>query len=338
MQEQNQGLVQELQDVQTFIIGDSKIALEMRILAKKLGETDHKVLIQGETGVGKENAAREIHKNGRQDKPFVPVNCSALPENLIESELFGHKKGSFTGAIEDRKGYFETVEDGTLLLDEIGTLPLPSQVKILRVLQDGVFSPVGDRRPIQLKARVIAGTNIDLENAIHKGEFRSDLFHRLNVIPFFVPPLRERLEDVPLLVEHFLNKEQGEDKLKRFTAEAMVMMQGYHWPGNIRELENAVARAVFFSNGEMDIKVGHLCLHPKLRNMDESDPVSGDEFRREGRFINFYELEELYLRKLLVEARGNVYRSAIISGLHRNTIIRQVSEFKLEHLTNKHKK
>ncbi len=336
-----QGL--ELRQVPTtFIIGDSLHARHMRRFAKRLAGTTYPVLISGETGVGKEVAAMEIHRHEQSDVPFVPVNCSALSRDLFESEMFGHRKGSFTGAVDDREGFLESAGDGMVFLDEVGTLSLALQVKLLRVLQDGKFNPVGERRQIQMKARVVAATNIDLQESIRKGEFRSDLFYRLNVILFNVPPLRKRLEDLPLLVEYFLQKE---GLSKKFTASALVAMGSYDWPGNIRQLGNIVRRAVFLADECEQVGVEHikLCIEEAGTDGDGSSKnVCPDSFVEKaatnGRFPTLREVKKVYLCELLKRTGGNMTRSSRISGLTLRSMRNWVRSFGLKDLVRSIKK
>jgi transcriptional regulator with GAF, ATPase, and Fis domain len=230
-----------------ILIGHSE---KIRALCRRIGQvapTDSTVLIQGESGTGKELVAQAIHFHShRQHAPFIKVNCAALPEMLIESELFGHVRGAFTGALRDRKGRFAEADSGTILLDEIGSLPLASQVKLLRVLQEKEFELVGSSTTVKVDVRVIASCNIELAQAVHKGTFREDLYYRLNVFPVSVPPLRERKEDVPLLAEHFLRKYAhiGKRQIDRISPEALKAVAEYDWPGNVRELENAIEHAL----------------------------------------------------------------------------------------------
>jgi Nif-specific regulatory protein len=232
------------------IIGNSGIMHEVYKLIERVSVTNATVFIRGESGVGKELIADAIHYSSpRADMPIIKVNCSALPESLIESELFGHEKGAFTGAEKLRKGRFELAEGGTLFLDEIGDLPAQTQVKILRTLQEKEFERVGGSTTLKANVRIIAATNRNLEEAIEKGTFREDLFYRLNVFPIYVPPLRERVNDIPTLVDHFIqkcNKQNGTD-IKRISSSAIDMLMVYHWPGNIRELENCIERSCIMS-------------------------------------------------------------------------------------------
>lgn len=235
------------------IIGNSPPMQKLFSRMKRIAGTDSTVLVLGESGTGKELVAKAIHYNShRKDKPFVPVNCSAIPEALLESELFGHVKGSFTGAIRDKAGKFESASTGTIFLDEIGTMPLHLQTKLLRVLQEQEVERIGSSRTIQLDVRVISATNLNLEEEVKKGTFREDLFYRLNVIPIVLPPLRERKEDILPLVKHFVEKNCADMKRPTMTIsnDAMEMLETYRWPGNVRELENMVERIVTLTEGD----------------------------------------------------------------------------------------
>lgn len=234
------------------VVGDSKAMVEVYKSVEKVAPTRSTVILRGESGTGKELIARAIHYNSpRADKPFVKVSCAALPETLLESELFGHEKGSFTGASETVKGRFELADGGTLFLDEIGDISLSTQVKLLRVLQERKFERIGGTRTISSDVRIIAATNRDLEEAIAQGKFREDLYYRLNVVPIFLPPLRERKEDIPLLLEHFLAQYNAENGTSyRLSPEALARLVQYDWPGNVRELENTVERMAVMAKGE----------------------------------------------------------------------------------------
>jgi len=221
-------------------------------LVEKVASADSTVLITGESGTGKELIAHAVHDHGkRKDRPFVPVNCAAIPAELLESELFGHEKGAFTHAIRTRIGRFELADKGTIFLDEIGDMPPVLQVKLLRVLQERAFERVGGSKTIHIDIRVIAATNVDLEEAVRQGRFREDLFYRLNVIPIRVPPLRERKADIPLLIEHFLAKFSRGGKTVTVDDAARRSLVAYDWPGNVRELENMMERLVILSNGSV---------------------------------------------------------------------------------------
>jgi Nif-specific regulatory protein len=244
-----QDKVQNVQGYHTFI-GESRQIREKLEIARKAAETDSSVLLLGESGSGKELFAEQIHlKSPRNKGPFIRVNCAALPEGLMESELFGHVKGAFTDAIADRRGRFELADGGTIFLDEIADMPLPIQAKLLRVIQQRTFERVGASEPTTVNVRIVAATNRELETEVAEGRFRADLYYRLNVLPIRIPPLRDRREDIPLLADFFLKKHSSETKkqIRGFTEEALETLLSYTWPGNVRELENAVERAVVFS-------------------------------------------------------------------------------------------
>ncbi len=233
------------------IIGRSSKLDEVFTLVSKVAPSDSTVLLLGESGTGKELLAKAIHyASKRKEEPFVTVNCSAIPENLMESELFGHVKGAFTGAIKNKPGKFEIADRGTIFLDEIGDLKIELQAKLLRVLQQMAFERVGGTKTVEVDVRVIAATNKDLTVAMKRGQFREDLFYRLSVVPIIIPPLRERKDDIPLLVDHFLVKFAKGRKI-RISKEALRVLEGYDWPGNVRELENVMERAVVLSGGEV---------------------------------------------------------------------------------------
>ncbi len=235
------------------IVGGSDQMLNILAVVQKVAASDSSVLIYGESGTGKELVARAVHyQSNRHEGPFVKVNCGALPHDLVESELFGHEKGSFTGAVRQRKGKFELAAGGTIFLDEVGDIPLDTQVKLLRVLQERQFDRVGGEQTLDVDVRVVAATNRQLREMVSEGLFREDLFYRLEVIPLHLPPLRERKEDVPLLVEHFMEKKCGEMNipLKRLNTEALAIFAKYPWPGNVRELENVIERTIVLADGD----------------------------------------------------------------------------------------
>ena len=237
-----------------LMVGTSQALDRVRELVAKVGPTSARVLITGENGTGKELVARALHEaSPRRDQAFVEVNCAAIPSELIESELFGHMKGSFTGAFADRAGKFEQADGGTLFLDEVGDMSLPAQSKLLRVLQEGVVTRIGGAKPIQVDVRVLAATNKDLESEIAEGRFREDLLYRLNVVPIEVPALRERIEDVPALVDHFAEQLGASAGVagRKFAEDAVRRLQSRAWPGNIRELRNAVERALILASGKV---------------------------------------------------------------------------------------
>lgn len=252
LQSENRYLRSELGKQFDFgnIIAKSAAMENVLKMAGRIAESDATVLVSGESGTGKELLARAIHYNSpRREMPLITVNCPSIPENLLESELFGHVKGAFTGAVKDRQGKFEQAEGGTIFLDEIGDLKTELQAKLLRVLQEKEIERVGGSKPIKVDVRVIAATNRDLDAAVREGNFREDLYYRLMVVPLTLPPLREHPEDIPFLVNHFLQK-HGSGRQLRVTPETLERLRHYDWPGNIRELENAVARAIILSSGE----------------------------------------------------------------------------------------
>ncbi|MDR2536549.1 MAG: sigma 54-interacting transcriptional regulator [Treponema sp.] len=236
-----------------ILIAKSQIILEKLDIINRIGQTDSSVLILGESGVGKELFAEQIHlRSKRRDQPFIRVNCAALPEGLLESELFGHVKGAFTGAVSDRQGRFDLADRGTIFLDEIGDMPLPLQAKLLRVIQEKTFEKIGSDTSITVNVRILAATNKNIEALVEQGNFRSDLYYRLNVLPLYIPPLRQRTEDIPELAGFFLKQCMAETKkqFSGFSNEAMDMMLSYSWPGNVRELENCVERACVISKNK----------------------------------------------------------------------------------------
>jgi two-component system nitrogen regulation response regulator NtrX len=273
------------------------------------------VLIYGESGTGKELVAHAIHAmSPRAPEAFVEVNCAAIPEELIESELFGHRKGSFTGASEDKIGKLQKADGGTLFLDEVGDMSLKTQAKMLRALEEQRFEPVGASESIRVDVRVIAATNKNLGEEIERGNFREDLLYRLNVIPFHVPPLRERVEDIALLADHFLREfttAYGR-KPKELTPEAYQVLDEYHWPGNVRELKNLMERIVIM-NPQVRIDARHIPLGPSRRSaMDRPADRFGEAAERE------------YILKKLEETKGNVTRTAELLGLERSNLYRKM--------------
>ena len=255
LQSENIALREEIDKTSMFeeIVGTSPLLRRLLAHVSKVAPTDSTVLITGETGTGKELIARAIHKRSRRSsRAFVSVNCAAIPPSLIASELFGHEKGAFTGAVQRRQGRFELADGGTIFLDEVGELSSEIQVMLLRVLQEREFDRVGGGRPIPTNVRVIAATNRDLESAIEDNTFRSDLFYRLNVFPVVVPPLRERREDIPLLVEYFLHRfaKRAGKRINKISKETLNIVESYYWPGNVRELQNVVERAVIVSESD----------------------------------------------------------------------------------------
>ncbi|MCE5307106.1 MAG: sigma-54 dependent transcriptional regulator [Acidobacteriales bacterium] len=318
---ENQLLREARGDKSPQIIGESVPMKALRQQLSLMAGTNGRVLIYGESGTGKELVAHAIHAmSPRADSPFVEVNCAAIPEELIESELFGHRKGSFTGAREDKVGKFQKADSGTLFLDEVGDMSLKTQAKVLRALEEQRFEPVGAPESIQVDVRVIAATNKHLEEEIERGNFREDLFYRLNVIPFYVPPLRERIEDVPLLAEHFLKEFTSAygRKPKELTPEAVAILKDYSWPGNVRELRNLMERIVIMCP-QVRIDARHIPLNASKRAPAERPlEVSGSlqEVREAA--------EREYIMRKLEEAKGNVSRTAELLGLERSNLYRKM--------------
>jgi two-component system nitrogen regulation response regulator NtrX len=302
------------------IIGESVPMKAVRQQLALMAGTNGRVLIFGESGTGKELVAHAIHENSpRAPEPFIEVNCAAIPEELIESELFGHRKGSFTGASEDKVGKLEKADCGTLFLDEVGDMSLKTQAKVLRALEEQRFEPVGAHESLTVDVRIVAATNKNLEEEISRGNFREDLFYRLNVIPFYVPPLRERVEDIPLLVDYFIKEfttAYGR-RPKELTPEAYRILQEYSWPGNVRELKNLMERIVIM-NPQMRIDARHIPLNPVRRSADRSTE----------RFGSLQEVREAaereYILKKLEETQGNVTRTAELLGLERSNLYRKM--------------
>ncbi|WP_409479877.1 sigma-54-dependent transcriptional regulator [Pseudobdellovibrio sp. HCB154] len=300
------------------ITGKSPAMASVFELIKLVAGAPANVLITGESGSGKEVIARAIHNSGeRKKKPFIPINCTAIPENLLESELFGHVKGSFTGATNDKKGLFEEANNGTLFLDEIGDLSLPLQAKLLRVIQDKQIRPVGGNQIKQVDVRIIAATHRDLKIMVKDGKFREDLFYRLNVIPVRVPALRERIEDIPLLVERFIQKfaSYGHSKVKSISAEALQVLMAHSWPGNVRELENVVERAMVLSRSETIEKSA--VLDSALAEAKQSvEQLYADRPTLE-------KLEERYIKMVMSEVNQKKDEAAKVLGVSRRTLYRK---------------
>jgi len=287
------------------ILGTSNKMTEVFQMIGRVADTDVTVLVRGESGTGKELVANAIHFNSaRSSKPFLKLNCAALPDMLIESELFGHEKGAFTGAIEQRSGRFERADGGTLFLDEIGTLNLTAQAKLLRILQEKEFERIGGTRTLRVDVRIIAATSKDLERSIEEGTFREDLYYRLNVFPIFIPPLRERKTDILLLADYFIEKfnQKHKKKVQRISTPAIDMLMQYHWPGNVRELENCVERAVLFCADRV-IHSHHL--PPTLQTGEQSGTVPSLSF--EGAIQNY---EKELIIDALKNSGGNMAKAA----------------------------
>ena len=300
------------------IVYSSKVMSELVALADRLAPLPLPVIIRGETGTGKEVIARYLHKHSpRSDKPFIAVNCGAIPEYLIESLLFGHAKGSFTGAIENRKGYFEEADGGTIFLDEIGELPLNMQVKLLRVLQERHITRVGDNREIPVNVRIVSATHVDLEQAVREKKFREDLYFRIQVMPIEMPPLRERGQDVLLLAEEFLKRyaaEYGRGKFK-FSRNAEKALLSYHWPGNVRELENKIQKSL--------VQAVHGVVQPKDLGLEDVQKESKESPRtlKEAREA----VEREVITAALKESKANLTLAATILGIDRK-VLREIME------------
>lgn len=298
------------------LIGHSAALLDVLDLVHKVKGNRATVLITGESGTGKELVARAIHYNGNFAKaPFIPVNCGAIPENLLESELFGFVKGAFTGAHETRAGFFQAADGGTIFLDEIGNAPLSVQNRLLRVLQEKEVSMIGANRPQKINVRIIAATNSDLYKMTKTGTFREDLYYRLNVISIRTPSLKERKEDIPLLTEHFIKKYSKEFQKDEpgITAKAVELLMRHSWPGNIRELENVIQRAVIMS--ETEIGVSQLSEYLK-----RPQPRTNEKHEDEGAFMTLKELERSYILKVLAAVDNNKTKAAEILGIDRKTL------------------
>ncbi len=331
LQQENQQLRSELNKKYKFdqIVGNSEQIQNVLRLVERVADSDSTVLVHGESGTGKELIARAIHYNSpRSTGPFIPINCGAIPAELLESELFGHIKGAFTGAIANRVGRFELADGGTLFLDEIGDLDPSLQVKLLRALQERKFEPVGSTKTVSVNVRVIAATNVNLEEAVDNGRFREDLFYRLNVIPITVPPLRERRSDIPLLLTHFIDifnrsKNRG---LTGINAEALESLVNYAWPGNIRELENLVERLTILK-GQGQVDLSDLPVKYKSTKVASTDigaldiPENGMDFNSA---VDAY--ENALILKALEKTGWNRNQAASLLRLNRTTLVEKIKK------------
>jgi len=327
LEAENQALRAKV-DAQYTMVGESYPMVSLREQVALAAPTNGRVLILGENGTGKELVARAIHQLSRRSTfPFVEVNCAAIPEELIESELFGHVRGAFTGAVADRRGKLEAAHGGTIFLDEIGDMSLKTQAKVLRVLQEQVMEPVGGSNRIRVNARVLAATNKDLPTEIRAGRFRDDLYFRLNVVPIFVPPLRERKEDVPLLANHFmamLAREYGR-RTKTFEPEAIAMLERYPWPGNVRELRNVVERLmIMVPGGQVSARdIAFLDQPPVGFSADPTIapfPLAALHDARD-------QFERDYIQRALATQQGNISRTADVLGIERSNLYRKMRGF-----------
>jgi DNA-binding NtrC family response regulator len=306
------------------ILGRSRPMQSLFQLLETVARTSSTILVTGETGTGKEVVARAIHHNSaRRANRFVALNCSAIPETLLEAELFGHVRGAFTGATATREGRFEQAHKGTLFLDEIGTTSPALQMKLLRALQEREFERVGDNQTIKVDVRVIAATNSDLTRMVAAGTFREDLFYRLNVIPIQLPPLRERRDDIPLLVKHFLTKFSA-DTAVHTSQSAMRALMAYHWPGNVRQLENAVERAVALCSGRQEITVADM--PTEVQSVPESETLSFVEFPDEGLDLPKYlaSVERDLIHRALDRTQGNRNKAADLLRIKRTTLVEKL--------------
>ena len=320
-----QGLERETDSSRKALIGDSEPMQRIRDMVSMIGPRRSNVLIVGETGTGKEVVARALHNAGpRSQMPMICVNCAAIPETLIESELFGHVKGAFTGAVNARPGKFEEANGGTIFLDEIGELPLNMQAKLLRVLQEREVQRLGSSETVKLDVRVIAATNADLENAVKEGRFREDLFYRISVVPVELPPLRERMSDLPGLVEHFMRKICKQEDLphKTFPAETINRLSAYHWPGNVRQLEHAVELAIVMSGSRSVLLPSDFSLPGRkleqvsnTRDLTISVPEHGFDYE-----TTISGIERWIIQQALTRAAGNKAKAASMLGLKRTTL------------------
>lgn len=298
------------------LIGKSAAMEDVLKLTGRVAESDATVLIQGESGTGKELIARAIHYNSpRKDKPFITVNCPSIPENLMESELFGHIRGAFTGALKDRKGKFQLADQGTIFLDEIGDLKEDLQARLLRVLQEKEFERVGESVPHKVDVRIVAATNKNLEELVQTGRFREDLYYRLNVVSIMIPPLRDRKEDIPFLVDHFIDK-YSQGRHHTITDEAMDLLMQYDWHGNVRELENTIERAIVISR---DPVIGPDALQPIARSLKQKVKLPTEMGDTED--LTFEEIERRAILNTLHKTKGNQTKAAKSLDIPRHVLI-----------------
>jgi len=312
--------------IKTLVTRDPKL-LGILELAKNVATSRSTILIQGESGTGKELLAAYVHEHsGFKDEPYVAVNCAALPDTLAESELFGHEKGAFTGAIGRKMGKFELAKYGTVVLDEISEMTLPLQAKLLRVLQEREIDRIGGSQPVAMNARVVAISNVDLKKAVSKGKFREDLYYRINVVPITIPPLRDRKGDIPLLVEHFIEKycRFNNRELMKIADAALAQLVSHEWRGNIRELENTIERAVLISNGRRVLPE-----HLFLDCADTANPPQSNISMKSGMTVR--EMEKQLITRTLQEVKDNRTRAAELLGISIRTLRNKLKEYKLEH-------
>ncbi|MGD1975421.1 MAG: sigma-54 dependent transcriptional regulator [Desulfobacterales bacterium] len=314
------------------IIGQSKKMMEMFALVNKVADCDSTILLNGETGTGKGLVAKAIHqKSKRAKKPFISINCGAIPENLLESELFGHVRGAFTGATSSKLGKFELADGGTILLDEIGDMSSDLQVKVLKVLEEGEFEQVGGSKTIKVDVRIIAATHRDLSEEVQKGNFREDLYYRLYVIPLMLPALRERMSDIPHLTSYFLEQSNRRNnrEVKEVTAEAMAMMMSYPWPGNVRELKNMVERLIVLKGSG---NITDRDLPPELINAPRYEPSAALEISDDGICLNsaVTEFEKSLILQSLEKTKWVKNKAAKLLHLNRTTLVEKIKRHQLQ--------
>ncbi len=344
LEEENIYLKKELsRKTGKLVIGESAAFKKVMNLIEKVAKTKSTIIIIGETGTGKELIVNAIHYSSlRKNAPLVVVNCAALPENLLESELFGHVKGAFTGAYEDKKGKFEIADSGTLFLDEVGAIPINLQPKLLRVIETQEFEPVGSTKTVLCDVRIIAATNVDLKKAIERGEFREDFYYRLNVFPIYLPSLHQRVEDIPYLVDHFIEMYSNELKkeIKGVEKEVLDILISYSWPGNVRELENVMERAIVLC--ETDILTVELFsmligkhtgeIHPlDTKSLGDSNDKNYSESKK--KFLTSFDRN--FIMRVLKKTKGNITMAAKISGIDRKNLYQKIKSLQIDPKTFK---
>ena len=332
LRKENEFLRKEIKKEYSFenIVSKNEKMQKMFEVIRKVAQYKSTILITGESGTGKELVARALHYNSdRAKNPFIPVNCGAIPENLLESELFGHAKGAFTDAIRTKKGLFEEADGGTLFLDEIGELPLLLQVKLLRVLQEGEIRRVGESKPIQVDVRIVAATVKDLAKEVSEGKFRDDLFYRLNVLPVHIPPLRERKEDIPLLVNHFINvhNQSLNKRVAGIEPKALETLMNYRWYGNVRELENTIERAIVLTDGE---NIGLDNLPYEIQNFEDKEQLPSLAEEEYSIKKTSKILERNLIQKALKQTKGNHTHAARLLEISHRALLYKIKEYGVE--------
>ncbi len=328
---ENDTLKKQLQGDNSFdnFIGASEGVVKLKQLARRVAASDSTVLVLGESGTGKDLISKAIHHHSpRCGGQFVTINCAAVPEQLLESELFGHKKGAFTGAVRDKEGLFKVADGGTFFLDEVGNTSLAIQVKLLRVLENKIITPVGETKPIEVDVRLIAATNSDLEADVKAGRFRADLFYRLNVIPLHIPPLRERQDDIKLLTDFFIKKfcRKLNSSPKQISTEAIELLESYHWPGNVRELENTIEQAVLLVRGDT---INASDLPEKIKSPQEIGLVQ----ETQPSTPTLESIEKAYIHYVMSQTNGKKVKAARILGIDTSTLYRKLDRYGLKDFT-----